>query len=316
MRYQADLRTFAFIAAYFGLTAVLWTVPGASILSGHWAIGLPLIVLACWLSFFCAVATHNTLHSPVFVKRPHNRVFQVILTLTYGHPVSAFVPGHNLSHHKHTQTARDVMRTSKVRFRWHLLNGALFLLRVAPGVMRGESAYFKAMKHRLPAWWKQLRIEQIALYSIYGVLLLLDWRKFLLFVFLPHKYAAFGIVTINLLQHDGCDATSEWNHSRNFVGKLVNWFTFNNGFHTIHHLHPALHWSQLPTAHAAEVAPHIHPGLDQPSLLAYLIRTFFWPGKRLRYDGAPYVLAPPIVDESWIPHPEESLDALGAVRES
>ncbi len=314
LRYRADLRTIAFMAVFFGLVAVQWTVPQVNVFQGApvWA-WLPLLVLTSFFSFFCAVATHNTIHSPVFEKRAHNRVFQAVLTLTYGHPVSAFVPGHNLSHHKHTQTRKDVMRTSKVRFRWNLLNGLLFLAFVGPSIMKGEAQYFAAMKERLPAWYQQYRIEKYLLWGLYLVLVLIDWKSFLLFVFLPHKYAAWGIVTMNLLQHDGADAESEWNHSRNFVGKLVNWFTLNNGFHTIHHMHPGLHWSLTPEAHAREVAPHIHPNLDQPSLLAYIFRTYIWPAKRLTYEGKPVVLPEEGPDESWIPRPEETKEDLGAM---
>lgn len=314
MRYRADLRTFGFMGVYFALVAVQWSLPSASIFDGAaWWTAAPLLILTCFFSFFGAVATHNTIHSPVFRSRTQNRVFQVALTLTYGHPVSAFVPGHNLSHHKHTQTAKDVMRTSKARFRWNLLNGLFFLLKVAPSIMRGESQYFKTMKTRLPAWYRQYQIEFWVLHAIYAALLILDWQKFLLFVFIPHKYAAWGIVTMNLLQHDGCDETSEWNHSRNFVGKLVNWFTFNNGYHTIHHMHPGRHWSLLPADHAAEVAPHIHPNLDQPSLLAYIVKTFIWPAKRLTYDGKPVVLPNDKLDEDWVPKPEDTKEDLGAM---
>lgn len=92
--------------------------------------GNPATILTCWFSFFGAVATHNTVHSPVWKSRTMNRLFQVVLTLTYGHPVSAYVPGHNLSHHKYTQSRKDVMRTSKVRFRWNLLNGLFFMSRL------------------------------------------------------------------------------------------------------------------------------------------------------------------------------------------
>jgi fatty acid desaturase len=313
MRYHADLRTLAFCGVFFGLVALQWTLPDASLLGGNIAAGLPLFAATCFFSFFCAVATHNTVHSPVFKRRGANRAFQVVLTLTYGHPVSAFVPGHNLSHHKHTQTRRDVMRTSKARFRWHLLNGLLFTLMVAPSIMKGEARYFRSMKERMPAWFRQLRIEQAVLFGLYAILLVLDWQKFLVFVFLPHKYAAWGIVTMNLLQHDGCDETTEWNHSRNFVGKLVNWFTFNNGYHTIHHMYPGLHWSLLPEAHAREVAPHIHPALEQRSLAGYVATTFVWPGKRLRYDGSPLVLPDEGPDEDWIPKPEDTRDDLGAI---
>ena len=86
---------------------------------------------------------------------------------------------------------------------------------------------------------------------------------------MPHLFAAFGIITINYLQHDGCDTDHAFNHSRNFTGRLVNWICFNNGFHGIHHMHPAMHWSLTPAAHAEELAPYIHPNLDQPNLLVY-----------------------------------------------
>lgn len=321
LRYRADLRTIAFAAIYFGLTALLFTqrVHGDGSLQGSWLGSLPLyaiaplFVLTCWFSFFGAVATHNTVHCPVFKQRPLNRLFQIVLTLTYGHPVSAFVPGHNLSHHKHTQTARDVMRTTKVRYRWNLLNGLLFLVHVGPAIMKGENEYYRAMAKRSPVWFRQLMLEFGVLYGAYLVLALIDWRAFLLYVFLPHKYAAWGIITMNLIQHDGTDPRSEWNHSRNFTGKLVNWFTLNNGYHTIHHMQPGLHWSLLPAAHAAEVQPHIHPNLDQPSLLAYLWRTFGWPGKRTTYLGEPMVLAPLEKDERWVPAPNETQGDLGAI---
>ncbi len=319
LRYRADLRTLAFCGVFYGLVVVQWLLPQHSLLAGQaattasWISGGALFALTCFFSFFCAVATHNTIHSPVFHSRGLNRAFQMVLTTTYGHPVSAYVPGHNLSHHKHTQTRRDVMRTTKARFRWHLLNGLFFTLMVAPSIMRGEAQYFKMIKTRLPAWFRQFRIEQAVLFGSYIILAVIDWQKFLVFVFLPHKYAAWGIVSMNFLQHDGCDQDSEHNHSRNFVGKVVNWFTFNNGFHSIHHKHPGLHWSLAPEAHAREVAPFIHPALDQASIAGYIFKTFIFPGKRVRYDGTPFVLPDEGPDEDWIPNPEDTKDDLGAM---
>jgi fatty acid desaturase len=310
LRYRADLRTLAFVGIYFSLVAFEWAYAPKDL-----AVAVALFVLTCWFSFFGAVATHNTIHSPVFHSRALNRVFQVVLTMTYGNPVSSFVPGHNLSHHKYTQSRRDVMRTSKTRHRWHLLNGLFFIFHVAGAIMKGDQRYFSAMFRRNPPWARQMAIEWILLHGTYLALLAIDWKKFLLYVFLPHKYAAWGIITMNLLQHDGCDERTEWNHSRNFVGKLVNFWTYNNGYHTIHHMHPGLHWSLLPAEHAKIVAPHIHPNLDQKSLIAYLWRTFAWPGQRQTYDGKPVVLPDEGPDEEWIPGPKETPEdvSLGAM---
>lgn len=310
LRYRADVKTLIFVTIYFALVAVQWVYAPHNL-----ALAIPLMVLTCWFSFFGAVATHNTVHSPVFKARWMNRAFQVVLTLTYGHPVSAYVPGHNLSHHKHTQSYRDVMRTSKARYSWHFLNGLLFMSKVGKDIFFADMRYFKAMHGRNRPWFRQMILEAVVFLGTMGALVALDWKKFLLYVLIPHQYAAWGIITMNLLQHDGTDENSEWNGSRNFVGKVVNWWTYNNGYHTIHHIEPGLHWSLLPAEHAKRVAPFIHPNLDQQNFPAYLFRTFFWPGKRTTYLGEPLVLPPAGPDEEWIPAPSETPSdvSLGAI---
>jgi fatty acid desaturase len=301
LRYRADLRTLAFCAIYFALVAIQWIWAPARLV-----VAVPLVALTCCFSFLGAVATHNTVHCPMFKSRALNRVMQVVLTLVYGHPVSAYVPGHNLSHHKNTQSRSDLMRTTKVRYRWHLLNGLLFMPTVGGSILLGEIRYFRAMRRRNPPFFRQMLLEAGVFLAIAGTLLALDWKKFLVYVLIPHQYAAWGIITMNLLQHDGCDQDSAYDHSRNFTGKIVNWFAYNNGFHTIHHMEPGLHWSLTPAAHAAKVAPFIHPNLDQPNLITYLFRTFVWPGKRVTYRNEPLVLPEAGADEEWIPGPEET----------
>ena len=69
----------------------------------------------------------------------------------------------------------------------------------------------------------------------------------------------------------------------------------------------------LPAEHAKEITPHIHPALEQKSLLAYIFRTYIWPGKRVTFDGKPVVLPPEGPDENWLPKPEETKEDLGAM---
>ena len=136
-------------------------------------------------------------------------------------------------------------------------------------------------------------------------LLLLNPLAFLLYVFIPHNYAAWGIIGINYIQHDGTDQHHPYNHSRNFVGKFVNWWTFNNGFHGYHHEKAALHWSKLPEAHFKHYSPHIHPNLELKSLLLYCFSAYIFPGKRVDYLGKPLVLPPEAPDTEWIPKMDE-----------
>jgi fatty acid desaturase len=271
-------------------------------------------VVNCIVSWICAVIAHNTVHCPIFKKRELNRAMQVWISLSYGFPVSEYVPGHNLSHHKFTQKREDVMRTSKVNTGWNLLNFMLFFAAVGPGVTAGNYRYKAMMKKRLPQWNRQLLVELIFVWGVKGVLLLLDWRKALLFYIVPHAFAVWGITTVNYLQHDGCDEDHQYNHSRNFMGRVFNWCTLNNGYHGMHHMRPGLHWSLLPEEHDKVLHPHIDSRLEEPSLAMYMFKAFIWPGRRLRFDGQPVVIEGEGPDHDWVGATRDVAAAeLGAV---
>jgi fatty acid desaturase len=304
LRYSADVRTLGFIALYFVAFGLAWAfVPWSS---GWLALAATVAVLS-WLSWINAVITHNVVHVPIWRSRGLNRATKVVLSLTYGFPVSDYVPGHNLSHHRYVQTRRDVMRTTKVRLPWNLLNILMLFPRVAGDVTKANARYLSVSKDRRPRWYADRRIEVLVTWGVKAVLLLIDWKRALLFVGLPHVGAVWGVTTVNYLWHDGCDPDHPYNHSRNFIGRFFNWFHFNNGFHGMHHEQPSLHWSLLPARHAEVIAPHIHPALEQRSFLVYLLQTFVLRIGRYTYDGKPVVLPPEGPDMDWI-GPASSLE--------
>jgi fatty acid desaturase len=288
LRHPEDLRSLAFVALYGALATTGWLFAPRTL-----PVLVPWVAATALSSWLVAVITHNTVHSPVFSDRRHNRLFQVWLSLSYGFPVSEFLPGHNLSHHKFTQKGADLMRTTRVRFRWNLLNAIAFVPAVAFSVTFANLEFLRTMGKSKPAWVRQLRTEAMAVWSVKLALLLIDWRKALLFVFIPHLFAVWGITAVNYVQHDGCDEDHPYDHSRNFVGKAFNWLTFNNGFHGMHHMQPGLHWSKLAAAHAEHLHGRIHPALEQRSLAVYLFRTFILPGRRVTYTGEPVRLVDP-----------------------
>jgi fatty acid desaturase len=173
--------------------------------------------------------------------------------------------------------------------------------------MKDENIFAKRMRKEKPQWFYQYVLEMVIVQSVKFGLLFYNWEYALLLIFIPHFYAAWGIVGTNYWQHDGCDENHPYNHSRNFVGSMINFLAFNNGFHTGHHERPDLHWSQLPAYHAEHIAPHIHPNLEQKNLFSYLWKTCIWPGKRLDYLGNPVVLDDYLAYEDWI----ESADIEG-----
>jgi beta-carotene hydroxylase len=296
LRYKVDIRTLLTVAFYFVVAIAPWFL---------WDQLSPIQIIAwvianCIMSFLCAIIVHNSIHVPIFTRKWMNKVFQVILSFTYGHSTSAYVPGHNFSHHKYAQTSKDAIRTSKARFKINLLNQLFFFFIMSRDILAGEIRFARKMYHERPEWFRQYAFEMIIVMSCKVILLFINWKCALLFVFIPHQYAAWGIVGTNYFQHDGCDESHPFNHSRNFVGKGINWFLFNNGYHGAHHMKPNLHWSFLPSYHAEKVAPFIHPSLDQSSLAAYLFATHIYPARRIDYLGKPLVLGEPIKDEDWV----------------
>lgn len=311
LKYKADIRTILFVFSYFLVAALSYIF--YKDLAWYYNVGL--VILNSVMSFLCACIVHNTIHCPMFKSRTLNRITQVMLSFSYGHPVSAYVPGHNLSHHKYTQSDMDSIRTTKARFKWNLLNQLFFFYIMSGDILKGEIRFTKKMFRERPVWFKQYLIESILLNVVRIALLIIDWKAFLLFVVIPHQYAAWGIVGTNYWQHEGTDENHEHNHTRNFTGKLLNYLSFNNGYHGIHHLKPGLHWSLLPEYHEKLIVPNLHPNLNQKSLLLYLWKSCIWPGKRLDYLGNPVVLPPAVEDKDWVEQISitENNDALGAI---
>eukprot|EP01130_Rhizamoeba_saxonica_P011546 TRINITY_DN4799_c0_g1_i1.p1 TRINITY_DN4799_c0_g1~~TRINITY_DN4799_c0_g1_i1.p1 ORF type:complete len:375 (-),score=37.06 TRINITY_DN4799_c0_g1_i1:24-1148(-) len=307
LRCASDLRTVTFLAIYFGLSYYAWinfeTLSNLSLLT--------LFLLICHFSFTGAVITHNTMHCSLFkrenVKR--NKVFQMILSLSYGHPVSSYVPGHNMSHHRYTQLLKDHMRTSKVNYRHNGLNLLFFQPTVAMAMLKGDIRYILVQKTLGRNFFYQSLREFIFVIGVSLSLLYMNPLKFFILFYVPHFYAQWLIVGFNILQHDGCDikpaGTKKGNITRNFVDPISNYLLLNNGYHGIHHIRPDLHWSFLEEYHDRECAPTIHENLDQKNILAYCFTTFIYPAKRLTYDGKPVVFDEKSEgpDEEWLKLP-------------
>src|SRR5260221_14739034 len=97
LRYKADIRTLITVAIYFAVAITPWFLWEEM---SRFQVSL-WVVANCLMSFICATIVHNTIHAPIFKSRQLNKIFQVVLSFTYGHSTSAYVPGHNFSHHKY-----------------------------------------------------------------------------------------------------------------------------------------------------------------------------------------------------------------------
>jgi len=265
VKHRAEWRQLGVVAVYWGLLGSMYFVP--------WCRNLGFFVAACYFSFLNAVVIHNHMHQGVFKSRALNNAFRRVLSFGALYPATANIPSHNLVHHHFDDDGQpDWAAPDNTTFRWNLLNLLHFPNVAGPNTFAGVQRW-AAVGGRAD-FKRQYIYDQVFAFGLSGVLLVFDFWTTIFFVLLPQLYGARSILRINIIQHDGCDTTTEWNHSRNFVGRAFNWIMMNNGYHTIHHNRAGLHWSVLDREHEREVKPRIDPSLDEPSMLFYLLKTY------------------------------------------
>ena len=263
LRYGADWRSLLFVAiAYFLLLFPLF-YPMPFILAGIW------IFLSSLFCFCVGIINHNHMHLAMFKQQWMNQLFNIVLTPCMGHTATEMVIPHNYNHHVHNGDCND---WSKAELAGTGI-GAIRLLRYVIGYLINIAQ--RKRNKQIPTLPKHLQRsllrEKITLGTFTAIGIAIAGLKMLIFVILPWTMGIICLLGVNLLQHDGCYPQSPYAHSRNFTSSLGNWFFFNNGYHTIHHLRPHLHWSKLPKAHDRLIKPHLSQQLEVKSIL-----TFVW----------------------------------------
>jgi beta-carotene hydroxylase len=247
-------------------TAVLiiqWVLPSFNIV---------LFVLCLFMAVSVSVIAHNHNHVPMWHSRFLNILTDYWITLFYGFPAFAWIPTHNSNHHKFNNREGDYTLT----YRFTEANN--FLTLVSYPSISGYYQQTPIRKYLIHLWGSNrsrflLAASQYVVIAVfYAVALMIDWKKAVLFIIIPNQVSLFAVLIFNYVQHVHADEESRWNHSRNFVG-LLNAVLFNNGYHTIHHEHPGIHWSETPHA-AKEIEGLIDPILTERSFWWFIFRSY------------------------------------------
>ena len=263
LKYRADIRTVVYMIVTTATLIAQWSLPHFNIF---------LFGLSLYLAISTAVIAHNHNHVGMWKSKFLNTLTDYWLTLFYGFPAFGWIPTHNKNHHKLNNKAGDYTIT----YRYSEKNN-LWTLLAYPTVSSYYQqtpiyAYLRELKTTNRKDYFLYLMQYVALGVYIAVLLLIDWQKALLYVIVPHQFALYTIMIFNYVQHVHADEESEYNHSRNFLG-LTNFFLFNNGYHTVHHIRASTHWSELPEAHR-KVQHLIDPKLNESGFWSYMTRTY------------------------------------------
>ena len=263
LKHNSDLRSIVFSMLCMLIYIIQWNV------QLKLYIRVVFFTITSLQAFQQTVIIHNCAHCHPFTSRINNEIYFILLSALSATPVSLYVPGHNMSHHKHLESEKDVMRTSKMKYKSECLNLLLFMPTILIDIQRNDLHYMM-IQYRCgnSIFWRFVREIIIVHICIVGTLYM-DYKKAILIYVGPTIIGKYMIITLNMLQHYGCDPNSKFNHSRNFTGNMLNYFYFNNGYHTVHHNNPGLHWSKTKARHD-EIKDCIRPDLNQECMLRYL----------------------------------------------
>ena len=243
--------------------------------------------LSLYFGFCAGVFSHNHNHCPVFKSRKLNAFYSTWLSIFYGYPTFAWIPTHNLNHHKYVNKAGDATITWRYSKKNTWLIASTYYFVSAYWQSGPLKEYVSKAQKTNRALYGQIITQWVTLIGAHVSLLTLSvlltawrhgpsWQGPLLYAcgfLIPALFATWSMIFINYIQHVHTDPWSEHNHSRNFVGKFGNWVVFNNGLHAAHHESAGLHWSKLPAAHA-KIAHLIHPELNQHSIFRFCIKAY------------------------------------------
>jgi fatty acid desaturase len=243
-------------------------------------VALPPWITAAWIvatvvaCCACHVVVHNHGHCPLFVSDSDNRVFNLFATVARGHCASDVFLPHNVNHHAAQGRPGDWIATRLGGTGPAAMRIARFVVRAALSMIRERRRLGEKGLAMLPEPFRSsLPREKLLLPAAIVLLLWQDWQAALLHALLPWGTSLVWLVGVNYVQHEDCDPESAWAHSRNFTGRFTNWLLFNNGYHSAHHLQPAVHWSELARLHAT-IADRVPVRLLEHSATRYMVRRF------------------------------------------
>ncbi len=273
LRYSADRRTMAWAVAMplVALTPFVWP----SLATWLWPV-------SCYLALSAGVIAHNHNHCQTFKSRRLNSIFGQWLSIFYGYPTFAWVPTHNLNHHKFVNRAGDATITWRYTKKHHFPMAFAFPFIAAVFQSTPTNEYIRKARATKPALYWEIIRQYVFFVGTHVALIALavglhgwkqGFRVWLLMFAIPAVFALWTIMFFNYIQHVHTDPWSEHNHSRTFTGRGLNYFLFNNGLHTAHHETPGAHWSALPALHE-KVAAQIHPELVQRDFWGWCARSY------------------------------------------
>ena len=233
-------------------------------------IAIPLLLVSSTMAGVCVAIAHNHTHAPMFRWQPLNVVTDLVLQQVTGFPALGWKSHHLRSHHQSPWTDRDFSSPYSFQGADRPLSPVsmnYFQLTYMPLFWCDSLTFFlrrakRSELIRLAASLAVFATVHVLIISWIGI-----WRWLLLFV-PTYAFCGKSLGSDNYLQHWACEDQEDPEspfEAWTFTCPFYNALTFNQGYHSLHHHRPSLHWSDLAKSHRLD-SSYTRPQLIEDGL--------------------------------------------------
>ena len=244
LEHPANVGPLAHIMCWIGLLAFGLLVPAAT----NWYLAVPLIATLTLLNFSITIGVlHMHTHRPLFVSRRVNRVIDVLCCLPAALTAAEMREVHILSHHRYNDGPGDVTSTEGreqgLRAVWYWIRYGTIVKNHAVRTIFAANPSPGRRKRR----YQFILDFTLVVTLIAATLYVTDDTRFALFYWIPFVVTQVNTGYFAWLTHAPARVfEDDPSRSMNTVGNWLNFFIFNQGYHSVHHRYPGIHWSQIP----------------------------------------------------------------------
>lgn len=244
LEHPANVGPLLHIACWIGLLAFGLFVPAAT----NWYLAVPLIATLSLLNFSVTIGVlHMHTHRPLFVSRRANRVVDLLCCMPAALTAADMHEVHVINHHRFDDGPGDITSTQGrergLRAVWYWTRYSSIVKNHTARTVFAANPSASRRKRRYQFIFDFTLICTL----IWTTFFTTDPVRFTLFYWIPFLVTQATSGYFAWLTHAPARAfDNDPSKSLNTVGNWLNFFIFNQGYHSVHHRYPGIHWSQIP----------------------------------------------------------------------
>jgi len=213
-----------------------------------WYMAIPLIILLSLSNFSLTIGVlHMHTHRPLFVSRPMNRMVDIFCSWPSALTAAEMREVHILSHHRYNDGPGDITSTEGrerglgALWYWTSYGSIIKKYTIRTLFAANPSEHRRRRRHEFTF--------DMALYLVLACAIwyFADGLRFFLFYVIPFISIQFNSGYFAWMTHAPARSfDDDPSKSLNNAGNILNFFIFNQGYHSVHHRYPGIHWSQIP----------------------------------------------------------------------